>query len=190
MIRRCVALFLIVLPLSVLFGQERPDALARYRAGDYEEAIEICLEELQAAPRSRDSYTVLCWSYLALERYEDALKHGGDAYQFAPNDPRIVEVMGEANYFLGRNLEALRYFERYAVIADTGDRIDRVYFYMGEIFIRLAEYNHADIAISTALYHSPNISLWWSRLGYAREMAKDYKHSSTVFHALSRKPMP
>lgn len=45
---------------------------------------------------------------------------------------------------------------------------------MGEIFIRLGEFNHADIAISTALYHSPNIVRWWARLGYAREMAQEY----------------
>ena len=60
---------------------------------------------------------------------------------------------------------------------------------MGEIFIRLAEYNHADIAFSTALYHSPNISLWWSRLGYAREMAEDYKHSLDAYEkALALNP--
>ena len=183
-----VSLF-VVIPAAVLLAQERPDALARYRAGDYERAIEICLEEIEAAPRSRDSYTVLCWSLIALERYEEALQRGSDAYQFAPNDPRIVEVVGEANFYLGKNLEALRFFERYAVIADTGDRIDRVYFYMGEIFVRLAEYNHADIAFSTALYHSPNISLWWSRLGYAREMAEDYKHSLDAYEkALALNP--
>lgn len=174
---------------SLLSAQERPDALANYRARNYSRAAEICLEEIEAAPRSRDSYSVLGWSLIALERYEEALEYGETAFGFAPNDPRIVEILGEANYYLGRNLEALRFFERYAVIADTGDRIDRVYFFMGEIFIRLGEFNHADIAFSTALYHSPNISLWWSRLGYAREMAKDYTHSLDAYEkALSLNP--
>jgi tetratricopeptide (TPR) repeat protein len=178
------ALFLLVLlmvPLLVANSQSRPDALASYRAGEYERSIEICLQEIQAAPRSRDSYSVLCWSLIALERYDEALVHAADAYRFAPNDPRIVEALGEANYFLGKNLDALKYFERYAVVADTGDRIDRVYFYMGEVFVRLGEYNHADIAFSTALYHSPNISLWWARLGYAREMAEDYPNALDAY---------
>ncbi|MBT3275133.1 MAG: tetratricopeptide repeat protein [Spirochaetales bacterium] len=174
---------------SALPAQNRPDALASYRAGDYERAIEICLEEIEALPRSRDSYAVLGWSLINLQRYEDALTRGNEAYQFAPNDPRIIEILGEANFFLGQNLDALRYFERYAVLADTGDRIDRIYYFMGEIFIRLGEFHHADIAFSTALYHSPNFSSWWGRLGYAREMAKDYANSLEAYdNALALNP--
>ncbi len=163
-------------------SQNQRDALASYNAGNYAGAVEICLEEIKVDPTSRDSYSVLCWSLIALKRYEEALQYATIAHGFVQNDPRIVEVLGEANYFLGRNLEALRFFEQYAVIADTGGRIDRVYYLMGEIFIRLGEYNHADIAISTALYHSPNISTWWSRLGYAREMASDLVNSLEAYN--------
>lgn len=188
MIKLC-ALLLLSSIVSELFAQERLDALAEYRAGEYEKAVEITLQELEALPRSRDSYSVLCWSLIALERYEEALVKGMEVYEFAPNDPRIVEVLGEANFYLGRNLEALDFFERYAVIADTGDRIDRVYYFMGEIFVRLGEYHHADIAFSTALYHSPNFSSWWSRLGYAREMANDFKFALSAYErALTLNP--
>ncbi len=179
--RTLVFLIVLIIPFSAASSQSRPDALASYRSGDFDQAIEICLTELETAPRSRDSYSVLCWSLIALERYEEAHVFALEAYQFAPNDPRIVEVLGEANYFLGKNIDALKYFERYAVIADTGDRIDSAYFYMGEVFVRLGEYNHADIAFSAALYHSPNISLWWARLGYAREMAEDYSHALDAY---------
>ena len=72
------------------------------------------------------------------------------------------------------------------VIAPTGDRIDMVYYYMGEIFIRLGEFNHADISISTALYHNPNIARWWSRLGYAREMASDYTYALDAYRKALR----
>ncbi len=179
-------LTMIVLPAQ---SQDRPDALARYNAGDYAGAVEICLEEIQAVPKSRDSYSVLCWSLLALKQYEETFEYATLAYDFAPNDPRIVEVLGEANYFLGKNLEALEFFEKYAVIADTGWRIDRVYYLMGEVFVRLGEYNHADIAFLTALYHSPNISSWWGRLGYAREMASDYANSLEAYNkALALNP--
>ena len=53
----------------------------------------------------------------------------------------------------------------------TGDRIGQVYYFMGETYIRLGQYNNADIALSTALYHIPSAARWWSRLGYAREGA-------------------
>ena len=170
-------------------SQDRPDALASYNEGDFETAVQICLEELEIEPRSRDSYSVLCWSLIALRRYEEAREYATEAYSFAPNDPRIVEILGEANFYLGNNLEALRYFELYAAIAETGSRIDRVYYFMGEIFIRLEEYHHADIAFSTAVYHSPNVSAWWGRLGYAREMAADYIHALEAYdRALSLNP--
>ena len=190
MVRRILtfSIFLTVIILPAQ-SQDRPDALASYNAGDYAGAVEICLEEIEEAPASRDSYSVLCWSLLALKRYEETFEYATRAYEFAPNDPRIVEVLGEANYFLGRNLEALELFEKYAVIADTGGRIDRVYYFMGEIFIRLGEYNHADIAFSTALYHSPNISAWWGRLGYAREMSSDFVNSLEAYNkALALNP--
>ena len=187
--RFLLACVLIVIAIIQAYSQDRPDALARYNNGDYEKAVEICLEELEAEPRSRDSYSVLCWSLISLGRYQEAVQHATDAYGFAPNDPRIVEVLAEANFYLGNNLEALALFERYAIIADTGGRIDLVYYFMGEIFIRLSEYNHADISFSTALYHSPNISAWWSRLGYAREMASDYEHALEAYErALALNP--
>ena len=50
-------------------------------------------------------------------------------------------------------------------------------------------YNHADIALSTALHHSPSVSVWWGRLGYAREMAKDYVYALEAYEmALSLNP--
>ena len=52
---------------------------------------------------------------------------------------------------------------------------------MGEIFIRLGEYNHADMAFTTAVYHSPNTARWWARLGYAREMARDYQFALEAY---------
>lgn len=170
-------------------SQDRPDALASYNSGDYENAVRICLEELKIQPESRDSYSVLCWSLVALGRYQEAFEYATDAYALAPYDPRIVEVLGEANFYLGRNLEALELFELYTVLAETGGRIDRVYYFMGEVFIRLEQYNKADIALSTALYHSPNVSAWWSRLGYAREMASDYAYALEAYNkALSLNP--
>ncbi len=174
---------------SGLVPQEQEDALAAYRNGEYAEAVRICLVELESMPRNMNSYSVLGWSLIALGRYGEALEYADKAYQISPRDPRIIEILGEAHYYLGDNLDALSFFEQYAILAPTGDRIENVYFFMGEIFIRLEEYNHADIALSTAVYHAPNSSSWWSRLGYAREMAGDYRYSLDAYEkALSLNP--
>ena len=163
-----------VAALSAQDAEEKRDALVLYQQGAYEEAIQVCRNELEVMPKRMDAYVVMGWSQLKLERYNEALETGRKAYSISPADYRIIEILGEAHFYKGNNLEALRFFEQYVVIAPAGDRIDTVYYLMGEIFIRLGEFNHADIAITTALYHSPNIAKWWARLGYAREMASDF----------------
>ena len=45
---------------------------------------------------------------------------------------------------------------------------------MGEIYIRLGKFNHADIAFTTAVKTEPLKDYWWTRLGYSREMAANY----------------
>ena len=171
--RGVIALLCLVVP-AVLTAQERPDALAMYRQGEYEKAINVCLNELEESPRNMNSFTVLGWSLIALKRYQEALDYAMEGLEISRYDHRVVEIAAEANFYLGKNLDALKYFEEYTVIAPTGDRIGMVYYFMGEVFIRIGEYNHADIAFSTAVYHRPNIARWWARLGYAREMAEDY----------------
>ena len=128
-----------------------------------------------------NSYTVLGWSLIALRRYQEALNYARQGLDISRYDHRVVEIAGEAHFYLGNNLEALKFFEEYTVLAPTGDRIGMVYYFMGETFIRIGEYNHADIALSTAVYHSPNIARWWARLGYAREMAEDFQFSLEAY---------
>ncbi|RLW70101.1 MAG: hypothetical protein B6D68_01265, partial [spirochete symbiont of Stewartia floridana] len=61
--------------------------------------------------------------------------------------------------------------------------------FMGEIFIRLEEYHHADIAITTALYHNPHVAQWWARLGYAKEQSLDTEGARTAYaRALELQP--
>jgi len=86
-------------------------------------------------------------------------------------------------------MNALQYLGEYTVLAPEGDRIGLVYYEMGEIFIRLGEYHRADIAFTTAVYHSSNRASWWSRLGYAREMAEDSKYALDAYNkALTLNP--
>ena len=161
--------------IAAVLAQDRPDALAMYLEGRYEEAIEVCIAEIEALPRNMDSYVVMGWSLIELERYEEASEQAKRALAISPYDPRVAEIAGEALYYLGDNQEALKHFEQYVFITPTGGRIDRVYYFMGEIFIRLGQYNNADIALSTALHFDESVARWWSRLGYAREMGAQYE---------------
>lgn len=165
----------LLVPMGSVYAQEVKDALVLYRQNRFEEAITVCAEEIEAMPKRLDSYVVMCWSLLKLDRYQEAMDKAAIAYGISATDYRVIEILGETQYFLGKYEQALHYFEEYTVIAPTGDRIDTVYYLMGEIFIQLGEYNHADIALTTAVYHSPNIARWWARLGYAREMAEDFR---------------
>lgn len=164
-----------------LTAQEKKDALAIWRSGSYAEAVEVCLAELAEDPENMDSYTVLGWSLNDAGRYTEAREKMKEALAIKRYEYRIIENLAEACYYLGDNLTALKYFEQYADIAPNGDRIDQVYYFMGEIFILLGEYHHADIALSTAVHHAPNIARWWARLGYAREKAKDFDYAIKAY---------
>ncbi|MCK5674782.1 MAG: tetratricopeptide repeat protein [Spirochaetales bacterium] len=177
-----ILLFFLILILSAAaFGQDVPDALVLYQAGKYDEAIKICENELAIRPGNMDSYSVLGWSLIRQAKYKEALEKAKEGLKISRYDARIVEIVGEANFYLGKNQEALKWFEEYAALSPGGGRIDSAYYFMGELFIRMGEYHHADIALTTAVYHSPNIARWWARLGYAREMAKDYDYSIEAY---------
>lgn len=190
-------LLLIVLTVSLVFSvtaQEKKDALKNFREGRYKEAIAITMEEIQTLPDSSlrskmDAYTVLLWSLIVEKRYDEAITYGNDARKLSPYDSRITEALGEAYYYKGDAANALSFFELYTVQAPLGDRIARVYNYMGEIYITQAKYNHADIAFSTALYHAPSVTRWWYRLGYSRELASDFNGAETAYNkALNLNP--
>ena len=91
--------------------------------------------------------------------------------------------MGEAKFYLGKNEEALKQFQEYISIAPdrTGSRVGLAYYFMGEIYIRLTKFQHADIALSAAVRKDPLSDAWWTRLGYAREMAGNYAESLIAY---------
>ena len=175
-----LALLLAMAAVS-LPAQEKPDALELYRIARYEDAIKVCLQELQETPNNVESHVVLGWSYLRLKDYPKALDIGLKAVRISSNDARIVQIIGEAYVFMGKLEDALRYLEEYVALRPNGDRIARVYWLMGECFVTLKEYQNADIAISTALYYEQNNAEWWARLGYARERAEELKWASDAY---------
>lgn len=188
-------IILIVLFSSVtLYAQDRRNALTLFRKGNYEEAITVCLEELETLPDSsfveiRDSYTVLLWSFLGAKRYQDAVEYGLMAYEQSSGDWRIVASIGEAYFHLGNNKQALFFLEKYIELNPSGDKADYVYYLMGHVFLKTEEYNRADIALSMSVFLRPLEARWWARLGYAREQAKDFQRAKDAYNkALSINP--
>jgi tetratricopeptide (TPR) repeat protein len=174
---------LVLLGLSLpAFAQDKPDALELYRVGDYGQAVTVCLQELQETPKNVDSYVVLSWSYLKLKENQEAFAAAQKGLAIAPNDARLIQVLGEADVFLGgKMVEALGFLQEYVALRPNGDRIARVYWLMGECYLSLKEYQNADIAISTALYWEQSNAPWWARLGYARELANDFTGSQEAY---------
>jgi tetratricopeptide (TPR) repeat protein len=169
-------------------AQDGPDALKLYLDGKFEEARRACLDEISARPDGIEPYVVLSWSLVSLERWADAENYAQKGIALR-RDPRLVEVLGEATYFLGRNEAALRSFQEYVAAVPEGGRAGVAFYYMGEIYLRLVKYAHADIALSAAVQYSPGNARWWTRLGWAREKAADFDHAIEAYKkALSIAP--
>jgi tetratricopeptide (TPR) repeat protein len=176
----CIVL-LFSIPASFLWSQTRPDALLEYRNGNYEQAAAICKNEIAQNPNNLDSHVVICWSLLRLNRFDEAAGYARAGRNISRYDVRITEILGELSYFGGRNGEALQYFQEYINLAPEGQRIDMVYYFLGEIYIRLGRYRHADIALSTAVHWMPGNAFWWTRLAYARENAGDLTEAVAAY---------
>lgn len=161
----------------------KPDALKLYREGRYEDSRVACLQEISQDPANIEPYVVLGWSLVALGRYADAEVYARKAYDEVRKDPRVMETLGESSFFLGRNDQALRWFQVYVTALPEGSRVASSYQYMGEIYIRTSRWGHADIALRTALQFEPSNARWWARLGYAREMGGDLRYSLEAYDA-------
>jgi tetratricopeptide (TPR) repeat protein len=191
-IKRWFSVFVLLSLVSItaqLFAQERPDALREYRNGNYQQAVSICTNEITANPNNLEAHVVIGWSLIRLQRYSEAQRYGIAARNISRYDPRIIEILGEANFYLGQNTAALQLFQEYINLAPEGSRIDTVYYLMGEIYIREGRFNHADIALSTAVYYLPGNAEWWTRLAYARENAGSLQSALSAYErALSLNP--
>jgi tetratricopeptide (TPR) repeat protein len=174
-------LFFLLFPAFTGFAQTRPDALLEYRNGNYETSVSICKNEIAANPNNLEAHVVICWSLIRLTRFDDARTYALAGRNLSRYDIRIIEILGELNYYQGRNNESLQYFQEYINLAPEGGRIDTVYYFIGEIFIRLGRFRHADIALSTAVHYVPGNAAWWTRLAYARENAGDLQEAVNAY---------
>jgi len=184
-----IAAALLLLCAAAAPAQARPDALAEFRLGNLERAVEISMGEIGANGRGMDAYVVLCWALIGLGRHEEALRFANTARAINRHDPRVIEILGEVYFFLGNNAQALRYFQHYVTISPEGGRIHLVYYFLGEIFIRTGMFRHADIALTTAVHKRPGNAEWWARLAFARENAGDLLQAVAAYErALALNP--
>ena len=171
-----LALFLFLGTIMGLTAQEAAEpenALKLLTQGKYADAVRVCEAELRADPQNRESYVVLCCALVANRQFAEAELRATQARALNWYDHRVIEVLGEAKYYLGKNVEALSLFQEYISLVPmtTGARINTAYYFIGEIYIRQERYQHADIALTTAVRFAPQRDTWWVRLAYAREMA-------------------
>ena len=176
---------------SPLLFAQKADALALYRAGKYAESVAVCEQELLQNPKNVNSYVVLCWSLVGKKDYAKAEAKAIEGRNISSTDTRLIEILAEAKYYQGKNAGALEYFQLYIANAPPGSSdIGFAYLYMGEIYIRQAKYQHADMAFSAAVHEQPSkYAYWWTRCGYAREMVGNYETAKTAYEkALSLDP--
>lgn len=176
-------LTLLILNSALIFAQtQQRDALVLYHNGKYMESVQVCEEELKENPNRIDSYVVMCWSLVKNKQYAEAEQRATEGLAISAYDLRLIEILGEARYYLGKNNGAMEQFEKYVANAnDSSSRLGTAYYFMGEIYIRQGRYQHADISLSSAVKKEPLIDNWWIRLGYAREMAGNYLESLEAY---------
>jgi len=190
-------------PAGPAAAQSKLDALALFRQGrdletagktadaqaKFAQSVAICDRELAADPTRIEAYVVKGWSLFRMGKHAEVISTGQAGLKVS-FDARIVEVMGESYYHLGRMQDCLRSLQKYIeVVGETGDRGPTAYFYMGEAYLRLKRYSHADIAYSTALRRDSNMPRWWFRLGNACESLGEWKRASDAYaKAISLSP--
>lgn len=155
----------------------------------YVQAIAVCDREMQAEPKRIEAYVVKCWCLFRQNKHSDVISTGQAGLRIA-FDARISEVMGESYYFLGQMDSSIKSLQRYIdAVGDSGDRGPTALFFMGEVYLRLKKYSHADIAYSAAVNREPGMSRWWFRLGNACEGLEDWKRAFDDYgKALSLNP--
>ena len=168
-----VAFWLFMVSMAPLFAQTRPDSLQAFREGDFERSIAICRAEIAENPRNLEAHVVIGWSLMALGRLDEARNYTLAGRNISRYDVRLILTLGEVAFFQGRNAEALQHFQDFINLAPDGPRKDRVYYLLGEVYMRMGRFRHADIALTTAVHRVPGNAAWWTRLAYARENAGD-----------------
>ncbi len=181
--RKLIVLCTIFFVSASALVAQKADALDLYRKGRYSEAIAVCEQEIRDNPYNIDSYCVLCWSLIRNRQYGQAEQYALEARKKNSTDIRLIEALAEARYYQGKNSSALEMFQLYVTNAPaSASDFGWAYYYMGEIYMRQARYEHADISYTMAVHVEPSRALFWTRCGYAREMTNTYASALEAYN--------
>ncbi len=155
----------------------------------FSSSLSVIEKLVQSKPGDLDIVSLQAWNLFRLGRHKDVVSVAQKALA-SSRDFRIMETLAESLYFLGSSEEALKYFTQYMELAPhSDDRMSSAYYYMGECYLRLRKYEHADIAFSTATAMEKGMYYWWYRLGVVKENPSKYKQAYDVFEkALALNP--
>ncbi len=184
-----IAVLFLVVASSAYAQNGGEDALEQYRLGNYTRAAEITMSEIQANPNRIDAYVVLGWSLLALNQHKEAAGWAEQALRISRYDYRVLHILAEANNMLENDSDTIKYAQEYLAVNPEGRLQAQMYSYLGEAFYRIGEFNHADIALTTAVQLAPNRAEWWLLLGQAREAAENLVLAEEAYRrALALRP--
>lgn len=197
-------LFLLAFPFQLKAqtpgGAQPRSALENYRQGRdlegrnrmndaniyYNEAIRICNDEVSRNAATRDTFTVMTWTLQRQQKYADVISWGERGLRAFPSEFRIVEIMGEAYFYLNNFGRSLAFMQRYTNAQPQGERAGVAFFFIGEIYRLTQKYHHADIAYTTALQIEAGSALWWYRLASVREQVGDKRPAIEAYQQALR----
>ena len=152
----------------------------------YNEAVRISLDEINRNVATDNSYVILTWTLQRQQRFNEVITWGERGLARNPNNHRLIEIMGEAYFYLDDYDRSLNLMQRYVSVSPQGDRVSTAYFFIGEIFRLRRQFRHADIAYTTALQIDPGMPLWWYRLGLVRESLRDFSFAIEAYERALR----
>ena len=179
---RILPAFLLLLTLSVLLpAQTKPDALKAYREGRYNDAVTICLDEIAADPSNVESHVVLSWALVEANAYEEAENWAKKGHALSKYDPRLIEILAEAHYYLETTNSPPPLPGIYLLRTERQSYIPCVLFHGRNTCVS------RNIVMQTWLFRRAQLesmnARWWTRLGYSREMAKEYRYALEAYNS-------
>lgn len=163
--------------------EEKKDAVELYKDGNYNEAIDVTLSEIKENPLNLDSYVVLSWSLMKIGEYQKVLLYAKEAQKIKAQDPRLIYVLAEANYYLKENDESLKYFFDYLQLSTSLSyrKLNEVYYYVAKIYLRKKEFQKFDFILSYALKIFPNDEKLNLLMAFNYEMKNNMQASAEYY---------
>src|SRR5262249_743885 len=95
-------------PAAAQFTKQIRQGQVAIHKGDYETAIKIFKEVLDAAPETTDAALGLAWAYVKERRFVDAVETVAAVLKTSPDNPRALAVYGTTMMRVGLLGEAQR----------------------------------------------------------------------------------